>query len=232
MERRRNNMSEITNEMFLDAMTKEEITEDMFNGLDMKQQSMLLKYNEKLFNKLNEKNVSLSDEAFLDLTSDTEAIDVEKFYNMSDKQRSIFKRMDIATYQKMNGIYDALTVEDYEKLNMNELQQLYKINPSKYNQLQAEKEELHSNRGNLLDEVQKYHRMIRARGMDDNYLNSITELTKKPIVAKYHAKFDEAVKSVLELDHLTLKKMTKEEFRNRIEQEFRSRLPLSAFNID
>ena len=226
-------MSEnITNEVFLDAMTKESLTEEQFNGLDMKQHSMLLKYNEKLYNKLNEKNVSLPDKDFLELTLNTEEVDIEKFYSMSENQKKIFKRMDIGTYEKLSGYYDALTLEDYSGMNLNELQLLAKINPDIYNKLAAEKQELNSNRGNLLDEVQKYHRMIRAKGMDDNYLNSITELTKKPIVAKYHAKFDEAVKSVLELDHLTLKKMPKEEFRNRIEQTFRSKLPLSAFKID
>lgn len=221
----------ITNEAFLDAMTREDISNEMFSQLNLKQQSLLSKYNKKLYDKLNEKNTALSDEAFLDITSNTENIDIEKFYNMSDKQKQIFKRMDIATYEKMSKIYDALTVEDFNKLDLNEQSLLYKINPDKYNQLLAEQQEVQGKLKDTLGNTAKYYNMIKSKGLEDNYLQAVTELTKKPIVQKYPVKFESALKNVLSLDHYTLRTMTKEAFREKIELQFKNSLPLSEWKI-
>ncbi len=223
-------MTNISNEQFMDSLTKENISKEDFNNLDLKQQGFLQKYNKGLYDKLTEEG--LNDTDFFEISSNTESIDIEKFHKMTDKQKQIFKRLDIQTYQKMNDYYTNYSVDDYEKLNMNELQTFFKVNPTKYNELQAEMQELTSTRGQLIDETSKYYRMIKAKGMNDDNLKAITELMQKSVVIKYHQRFNEAVKQVLSLDSYTLKSMTKEAFRQKIEDKFKSSLPLSVFNLD
>lgn len=154
-------------------------------------------------------------------------IDEEIFYNLSEQQKDILSKYDSTTYYRLNknSIGKDITIEDFENFSMAQASLLIKINPTKYNELQAQHEELQSNRNKLYNNRLKYATMLRRKGVGDN-LSAIVECEKDPEVVKYYNQFNSAVEKVLNLDHLQLKRMNKEQFKKEIMLTFKNEIPV------